>query len=113
MSELERAKKRGYLVARRSQHRLIDAYWRWCEAQRRPFVHVRPKVRYAAIVLDMDTTNRRLSPEAMAQLSCMVREFYVSPAVYRHVGGYGVGNYTYLPHTTWLNAHRIARHMLK
>jgi Family of unknown function (DUF6009) len=54
MEAYERAKRRGFVVARGnvSGREVSNACYRWCAGAGRPFIHVRPRVKYATVSVD-------------------------------------------------------------
>lgn len=56
MDTLEEAIKAGYVVRRRPDFAVSNQYWRWCEANTKPFVAVtlcKPRSKYAKVEIDL------------------------------------------------------------
>lgn len=56
MDTLEEAIKAGYVVRRRPDFAVSNQYWRWCEANTKPFVAVtlgKPRSKYAEVEIDI------------------------------------------------------------
>jgi hypothetical protein len=75
--ELERGKRRGYLIDRESRRMsLKDIWYLWCEATGWPYLVVIPARRYARVELDFICTHRRLPLAAIDELfERAVRDF--------------------------------------
>ena len=68
-AEFERAKQRGYVIARaRRRTNLVNVWWRWCEATEQPYTILRPGRRYGDLDMDFLCTTRRFEEAAMREL---------------------------------------------
>ena len=67
--ELEAAKRRGFLLTRRSaQDAIIREWGRWCDQESIPDIYARIGKTYAVVRLDMAPTGKALSERALDQV---------------------------------------------
>ena len=61
LAAFERARQRGYIVARRSEGAALLAWYAWCRNRRLPCLRVQPKIRYSLVELDLEPSGSHYS----------------------------------------------------
>jgi len=101
---LEQARICGYIIARynRRESRLASAWFDECMRSGRPYIRITPRTTWAAIELDMFTTERKLGERTTERLVALLREYWEAlPMRQKTCAAWGGGS-------AWLPSVRIA-----
>jgi len=72
---LEEAKNTKFVIDKTSEEKIYNLYFSWCQSVALPFIKVRPRIKYAAVQVDMLTTRKRLNDRGQAEIKAFFRTF--------------------------------------